>query len=1050
MDNPKSKRPERRTALVAKELARYDIDIAALSETRREDMGLLEEKSIGYTFFWSGRSSEERRVSGVGFAIKSHIANKLTKQPTGLNDRLMSLTIPLTKKKNATLISAYAPTMTNDDETKDKFYLDLDTLIASVNPTDKLIILGDFNARVGTDHKTWEGTIGKHGIGKSNSNGLLLLRTCTMHDLVITNTLFRLPTRKKTSWMHPRSKHWHLIDYVITRARDISDVRVTKAMCGADCWTDHRLILSKLNLRIQHPRRPQKPKPPKRLNVSKLECKETADEFSKKISSELSKADPTENSSIEEKWASFRDTVHCTALELLGPARRSNKDWFDDNDEEIQRLLDSNHKARLAHQSDPNCSTKANIYKRTRSTVQKSIRKMKDDWLSSKADEIQGYADCHDTKRFYDSIKTLYGPQPTGTSPLLSVDGSQLVTEKDQILKRWAEHFDSVLNRESAINDAAINRLPQIDVNENLELLPTEDEVHRAVNQLSNGKAPGPDAIPAEVYKKGGPAIITRLTELFQSMWEHGVVPQQLKDANVVHIYKRKGNRQSCDNHRGISLLSIAGKTLARVLLNRLLEHLESGLLPESQCGFRAMRSTEDMIFAARQLQEKCQEQHSDLLMTFVDLTKAFDTVSREGLWKIMKKFGCPDKFTSIVRQFHEGMMAKVLDNGEESEPFPVTNGVKQGCVLAPTLFSMMFSAMLTDAFNAEEDGGIPLRYRVDGELFKLSRLRAEKKVSKAYVRDMLFADDCALAAQTHSDMQDLVDNFSRACDNFGLTISVKKTEVLFQPKPGNPYSKPSIQVNGQELKAVENFTYLGSTLAQNANIDTEINNRIAKASVSFGRLRKNVWDRRGLSLSTKMKVYNAVVVTTLLYGCGTWTIYRRHARKLNHFHMSCLRKLLHIKWQDKVPDTEVLEQTGTKSVHTMLLRTQARWAGHIVRMPNHRLPKQIFYGELWDGKRKVGGQKKRYKDSLKATLKELQIDVSTWETQAKDRPTWRQTLHDGHLTAERNRIQKAKEARIARKTAAPNNTQALPCSQCGRLCKTKAGLASHLRSHKL
>ena len=128
----------------------------------------------------------------------------------------------------------------------------------------------------------------------------------------------------------------------------------------------------------------------------------------------------------------------------------------------------------------------------------------------------------------------------------------------------------------------------------------------------------------------------------------------------VVHLYKRKRNRQSCDNHRGISLLSIAGKALARVLLNRLIEHLEGGLLPESQCGFRKERGTIDMVFAARQLQERCQEQNVGLYSTFVNLTKAFNTVSREGLWKIMAKYGRPQKFIAIVRQFHDGMMARV------------------------------------------------------------------------------------------------------------------------------------------------------------------------------------------------------------------------------------------------------------------------------------------------------------------------------------------------------------------------------------------------------
>ena len=111
-----------------------------------------------------------------------------------------------------------------------------------------------------------------------------------------------------------------------------------------------------------------------------------------------------------------------------------------------------------------------------------------------------------------------------------------------------------------------------------------------------------------------------------------------------------------------------------------------SFLLPESQCGFRKERGTTDMMFAARQLQKKCQEQNFDLYTTFVDLTKAFDTVSRDGLWKIMSKFGCPDKFIQVVRQFHDGMQAQVLDDRESSTPFPITNGVKQGCVLAPTL----------------------------------------------------------------------------------------------------------------------------------------------------------------------------------------------------------------------------------------------------------------------------------------------------------------------------------------------------------------------------
>ena len=173
-----------------------------------------------------------------------------------------------------TIISAYAPTMTNPDEVKDNFYDDLDSLISGAPRTDKLILFWDFNARLGTNHQTWEGVIGSEGVGKCKSNGLLLLRKSAAHELLITNTVFRLPTRRKTSRMYPLSKHWHPIDYVIVRRKGRQDVRVTKTMCGADCWIDHRCVVCKLNLRIQPVRRPKGKKVPKTLDVSKLKKRE--------------------------------------------------------------------------------------------------------------------------------------------------------------------------------------------------------------------------------------------------------------------------------------------------------------------------------------------------------------------------------------------------------------------------------------------------------------------------------------------------------------------------------------------------------------------------------------------------------------------------------------------------------------------------------------------------------------------------------------------------------------------------------------------------------
>ena len=200
---------------------------------------------------------------------------------------------------------------------------------------------------------------------------------------------------------------------------------------------------------------------------------------------------------------------------------------------------------------------------------------MQDSWLSRKADEIQNYADRKDMKNFFAGLKEIYGPCSSGQSPLLSADGSVLITDKDKILHRWAEHFNNILNRPSSINDEAIDRLTQVPINEELSDPPSLSETEKTINLLSNGKSPGPDSIPAEIYKEGGSATVVRFHQLFELMWQQETIPQEFKDGTIIHLYKRKGNRQNCDNHRGISLLSIAGKILARILLNRLTSRLE-------------------------------------------------------------------------------------------------------------------------------------------------------------------------------------------------------------------------------------------------------------------------------------------------------------------------------------------------------------------------------------------------------------------------------------------------------------------------------------------
>ncbi|BHF76107.1 hypothetical protein SprV_0501920500 [Sparganum proliferum] len=396
--------------------ARYKVDIAALSETRFSEQGQLEEVGAGYTFFWSDRPRGERRDAGVAFAIRNDIVGRLTCLPQGINDRLMSLRLPLRRGgKFATIMSAYAPPMTSPDAAaaRDKFYEDLHALLASVSKADKLVVHGDFNDRVGTDHTAWRGLLGPYGFRGSNDNGMLLLRTCAEHRLTLTITFFCLPEGEKTTWMYPQSRQWHLLKYVLVRRPDQREVLMTKAIAGADGWTDHRVVITKMRIRLQPRRRPQ-------------------------------------------------------ALAVLGRSRRQHQDCLDD-DIAISDLLAEKNRLHKAYVDRPTDDNKAAFYP-CRRLVQQQMREMQDTWAACKAQEIQG----------------------------------TLLNEKTQILQRWSEHFLRVRHRPSTISDAAIALLPQVETNVDLDLPPSLHETVRVVQQLSGGKAPESDAIPAEVYKHGG------------------------------------------------------------------------------------------------------------------------------------------------------------------------------------------------------------------------------------------------------------------------------------------------------------------------------------------------------------------------------------------------------------------------------------------------------------------------------------------------------------------------------------------------------------------
>ena len=254
-------------------------------------------------------------------------------------------------------------------------------------------------------------------------------------------------------------------------------------------------------------------------------------------------------------------------------------------------------------------------------------------------------------------------------------------------------------------------------------------------------------------------------------------------------------------------------------------------------------------------------------------------------------------------------------------------------------------------------------------------------------------------------------------------------------------------------LKITNEFIYLGGILSSDCQADKEVNRRICKASAAFARIRQRVINSHNLRLATKVSVYRAICLSVLLYGTETITVYSRHIRLLERFHIRCVREMLGLTWRDKVTHIDMLARVGLPSIECLIGKNQLRWVGHVRRMSEERYPRLVLYGQLSEGMRPAHGPKKRYKDHIKKTMKNFGMRSEDLEADAADRSLWRSKCHQGAETFHSNWAQR-REIRRARR----HHVRDLPIEEepglvcqypgCGRQCRSRIGLHSHMRTH--
>ncbi|XP_068240784.1 uncharacterized protein [Palaemon carinicauda] len=279
---------------------------------------------------------------------------------------------------------------------------------------------------------------------------------------------------------------------------------------------------------------------------------------------------------------------------------------------------------------------------------------------------------------------------------------------------------------------------------------------------------------------------------------------------------------------------------------------------------------------------------------------------------------------------------------------------------------------------------GVMIKYRLDGGIFKLARLKSQRNTNTTNVTGLQYADDNAAVVHIQAEFQESVDNFHAAYTCFSLTVSKAKTKILTQQRPGEHPPVTNITMDRTTIECDEHFPYLGSILSTQST-SSEIENRLQAGHTACGRLFTRVFMDKDLTTHTKVMVYNAIIVSTLLYVCETWILYSRNLKKLEQFHQKKLRAIMKIKWNDCASNTAVFEKANLTSIEAMIMKHHFRWSGHVMHMEDTRLPKKILFSELNTGSHPRSRPMLRFEDQLKET----NIDPNTFEASASNRNEW-------------------------------------------------------------
>ncbi|KAK3527767.1 hypothetical protein QTP86_006534 [Hemibagrus guttatus] len=371
-------------------------------------------------------------------------------------------------------------------------------------------------------------------------------------------------------------------------------------------------------------------------------------------------------------------------------------------------------------------------------------------------------------------------------------------------------------------------------------------------------------------------------------------MPEEWRRSVLVPIFKNKGDVQSCSNYRGIKLMSHTMKLWERVVEARLRKVVE---ICEQQYGFMPRKSTTDAIFALRILMEKYRDGQRELHCVFVDLEKAYDRVPREELWYCMRKSGVAEKYVRVVQDMYERSRTVVRCAVGQTEEFNVEVGLHQGSALSPFLFAIV-----------------------------MDQLSEEVRQESPWT--MMFADDIVICSESREQVEENLERWRFALERRGMKVSGSKTEYMcVNEREGSG----TVRLQGEEVKKVQEFKYLGSTVQSNGECGKEVKKRVQAGWNGWRKVWGVLCDRK-ISARIKGKVYRTVVRAAMLYGLETVSLRKRQESELEVAELKMLRFSLGVTRLDRIRNEYIRGTAHVGRLGDKVRETRLRWFGHVQR----------------------------------------------------------------------------------------------------------------------